>query len=174
MRDTEIEIIKNIHLLAFGEEEGKETAGLAGSFLSLPDTISINAERDGKIVGNILFTPFVFADHPEKQCYLLAPVGVLPGYQRGYGVGKELVSSGIEHLKNIGADAIFVLGVPTYYPQYGFVPSNKQTPYPNLLTIPEAWMELELKEDGIDSLCGKTIAVEPFMQPHWWDTSGRG
>lgn len=173
MNISEQETIKNIHLLAFGEEEGKETAGLAEAFLSLPDTISINAERDGLIVGNVLFTPFVFEEQLNKICYLLAPLGVLPKYQRGHGVGKELVQTGIKHLKSIGADAIFVLGVPTYYPQYGFVPTDKETPYPKLLTIPKAWMILELNEGVANELTGRTQAVEPFMQPHWWDTSGR-
>lgn len=144
MNTSETEIIKNIHLLAFGEEEGAETADLAESFLALPDTISINAERDGKIVGNIIFTPFLFKDHPDKKCYLLAPIGVLPEYQHGHGVGKELMQSGITHLKNCDVDAVFVLGVPTYYPRYGFVPTDKQTPYPDLLTLPASWMVLEL------------------------------
>lgn len=173
MNLSEKETIKNIHLLAFGEEEGKETAELAEAFLSLSETISLNAERDGKIVGNVLFTPFVFDDHLDKTCYALAPIGVLPEYQRGYGIGKELMQTGIKHLKSIGVDAIFVLGVPAYYPQYGFVPTDKQTPYPDLLTLPKAWMILELNEGVANQLSGRTKAVEPFMQPHWWDTSGR-
>ncbi|MEH6591643.1 MAG: N-acetyltransferase [Halioglobus sp.] len=174
MNIPEKDIVKNIHLLAFGEEEGEETAELAEAFLLLSETISINAMRDGKIVGNVLFTPFSFKDHPDKKCYLLAPIGVLPEYQRGHGVGKELMQTSIEQLKSIGTDAIFVLGVPAYYPQYGFVPTDKKTPYPDLLTLPEAWMVLELNAGVVSNLSGETIAVEPFMQPSWWDTSGRG
>lgn len=173
MNRSEIEIIKNIHLLAFGEEEGKEVATLAENLLSLPEAISISVTRDEKIVGNVLFTPFVFSDHPEAKCYALAPLGVLPEYQRD-GVGKELMRTGIAHLKSIGTDAVFVLGVPTYYPQHGFVPTDKQTPYPDLLTVPEAWMMLALNEEVATHLNGKTAAVEPFMHPSLWDTSGRG
>ena len=109
----------------------------------------------------------------NKKCYLLAPIGVLPEYQR-HGVGKELIETGIKYLKSIGTDAVFVLGVPTYYPQHGFVPTDKQTPYPDLLTIPEAWMILELNVGSASHLSGETIAVEPFMNPELWDTSGRG
>lgn len=175
MNSSEKEIIKNIHLLAFGEEEGEETASLAESFLQLSETLSVNAERDGKVVGNVLFTPFAFKDHPDKKCYLLAPLGVLPEYQQGgHGVGRELMTSGIEYLKSMGVDAIFVLGVPTYYPQYGFMPTNLQTPYPELLTMPEAWMVLELNPGVTEQLSGKTIAVDEFMIPELWDTSGRG
>ncbi|NEO69971.1 N-acetyltransferase [Moorena sp. SIO3H5] len=173
MKLSEKETIKNIHLLAFGEKEGEEVAQLAEDFLALPETISINVKRDDMIVGNVMFTPFSFKDHPDKKCYLLAPLGVLPKYQR-HGLGKELIETGIKYLKSIGTDAVFVLGVPTYYPQHGFVPTDKQTPYPDLLTIPEAWMMLELNAGSTSHLRGETIAVEPIMDPKFWDTSGRG
>lgn len=173
MNHLDTEIIKNIHLSAFGPEEGDEVSQLAEALLSLPETISISVTRDEKIVGNVLFTPFKFTDHPEAKCYVLAPLGVLPEYQK-QGVGKELMKNGIAYLKSIGVDAVFVLGVPTYYPQHGFVPTDKQTPYPELLTVPEAWMMLELKVGATKSLRGKTIAVEPFMRSFLWDTSGRG
>lgn len=173
MKTSNTEIIKNIHLLAFGDE-GKATSELAEAFLAEPETISICAEREGKVVGNVLFTPFVFKEQPDKKCYLLAPIGVLPEFQRGFGVGKELMNTGIEHLKSLGTEAIFVLGVPDYYPQFGFVPTDKNTPYPELLTIPQAWMVLELNKGVSETLSGETIAIKPFMNPEFWDTSGRG
>ena len=173
MDQIEKETIIRIHRLAFGEEEGNEIAKLAEEFLALPETISISAKRDERVVGNVLYTPFFFHDHPDAKCYLLAPNGVVPKYQ-GHGVGKELMEAGIEQLKSMDVDAIFVLGVPSFYPKYGFVPTDKQTPYPDLLTMPEAWMVLELIAGSVDPLSGKTTAVEPFMQSSFWDTSGRG
>lgn len=173
MNHSEREIVKNIHFSAFGEKEGEEIAELAEAFLLRPETISINVKRDEKIVGNVLFTPFLFKDHPDKRCYLLAPLGVLPEYQHR-GVGKELIETGINHLESLEADAVFVLGIPTYYPQYGFVPTDKKTPYPSLLTMREAWMILELKKGAANQLSGDTVAIEPFMQPSLWDTSERG
>ena len=173
MNKAEIEMLVNLHLLAFGEDEGAEVAQLAEAFLSLPETISISVERDGKVVGNVLFTPFVFPDHPQTKCHLLAPCGVLPEYQ-GHGVGKEVMETSIEHLKSIGTDAVFVLGVPTFYPRYGFAPTDKQTPYPDLLTMPESWMALELTAGALKPLSGKTVAADPIMQPEFWDTSAYG
>lgn len=173
MKNTDIDAILEVHRLAFGEGEGPEIAQLAKDFLDRPDTISISAERDGKIAGNVLFTPFVFKDHPATKCYLLAPCGVLPEYQ-GRGVGKEIMETSIDHLKSIGTDAVFVLGVPTFYPRYGFVPTGKQTPYPDLLTATEAWMALELTSGAIENLNGQTMAIPQFMQSHLWDTTGRG
>lgn len=173
MKRTDIDKILEVHRLAFGEAEGAEIAQLAKDFLDHPDTISISAERDGEIAGNVLFTPFVFKDHPSTKCYLLAPCGVSPEYQ-GHGVGKEIMETSIHHLKSIGADAVFVLGVPTFYPRYGFTQTDKQTPYPDLLTATEAWMALELTPGTVEKLGGQTIAIPQFMQSHWWDTSGRG
>ncbi|WP_170400908.1 GNAT family N-acetyltransferase [Ruegeria arenilitoris] len=173
MNQSEIDAILEVHRLAFGEAEGEETAQLAKDFLDHPDTIAISVKRDGQVAGNVLFTAFVFEDHPETKCYLLAPCGVSPEYQ-GFGVGRELMETSIEHLKFIGTDAVFVLGVPTFYPRYGFVPTDKQTPYPDLLTAHEAWMALELTAGTVQRLNGTTKAIPQFMQAHWWDTSGRG
>lgn len=173
MKHTNIDAILEVHRVAFGEAEGAEIAQLAKNFFDHPDTISISAERDGKIAGNVLFTPFVFTNHPDTKCYLLAPCAVSPEHQ-GRGVGKEIMETSIDHLKSIGTDAVFVLGVPTFYPRYGFVPTDKQTPYPDLLTAPEAWMALELTKGSVEKLSGKTIAIPQFMQAHWWDTSQHG
>lgn len=173
MNQTETKAILDVHLQAFGSGEGPEIARLAKDLLALPDTISISVRRGGTIAGNVLFTPFVFQNHPDAACYLLAPCGVLPGLQ-GQGVGKELMETSIGHLKSIGADAVFVLGVPGFYPRYGFAPTDKQTPYPDLLTLPASWMMLELKAGSAGPLSGRTLAVEPFMQPALWDTSAYG
>lgn len=173
MKNINIDTILEVHRLAFGEDEGPKIAQLAKDFLDHPDTISISAERDTKIAGNVLFTPFVFKDHLDTKCYLLAPCGVSPEYQ-GCGVGKEIMETSINHLKSIGTDAVFVLGVPTFYPRYGFVPTDKQTPYPDLLTVTEAWMGLELIPGSVEKLSGQTIAIPQFMKSHWWDTTAHG
>jgi putative acetyltransferase len=173
MKHTDIDAILDVHRLAFGETEGAEIAQLAADLLDHPDTISISAERDGKVAGNVLFTPFFFKNHKDIKSYLLAPCGVSPEYQ-GRGVGKEIMEASIDHLKSIGTDAVFVLGVPTFYPRYGFVPTDKQTPYPDLLTVTEAWMALELTPGSLEKLSGQTAAIPQFMQSHLWDTTGRG
>lgn len=167
-----IDAIVNIHLKAFGESEGAQIAKLAQDFLDLPDTISINVERDNRIVGNVLFTPFKFKSHPDKKCYLLAPIGVLPDYHN-QGIGKELIESGIEHLETLDVDAVFVLGYPPYYASRGFSQTDLLTSYPELLTMPEAWRVREIKEGALEGVSGETEAVKPMMDPVFWDTSHR-
>lgn len=173
MKHNDLNAILAVHGQAFGDDEGPEIAQLVRDLLDHPETISISATRDGKIVGNVLFTPFAFVDHPDTRCHLLAPCGVLPEYQ-GQGAGKEIMQTGIAHLRSVGSDAVFVLGVPTFYPRYGFAPTDKQTPYPALLTVHEAWMALELTDGTIGKLTGQTKAIPQFMHPHWWDTSAHG
>ena len=173
MKQNDINAIAKVHRRAFGPDEGPETAQLAKDFLSHPDTISISVERDAQIAGNVLFTRFVFAEHPDASCCLLAPFGVLPAYQ-GQGVGRDLMHAALDHLRSVGTDAVFVLGVPAFYPRFGFAPTDVQTPYPDLLTIPQAWMACDLTDGSLDNLSGPTLAIPQFMQPHWWDTTGRG
>lgn len=40
--------------------------------------------------------------------------------------------------------------------------------------MPETWMVLELSAGVLTRLNGVTKAVEAFMIPQLWDTSGRG
>jgi predicted N-acetyltransferase YhbS len=162
--------IAALHQQAFGPTEGPEIADLARVLLGQPDTITITVRRDGEIAGNVLFTPFAFCDHPQVSCQLLAPCAVAPQVQ-GRGLGRALMQTSIAHLTSLGVDAVFVLGIPDFYPRYGFAPTDLQTPYPDLLTMPQAWMALELTPGTLDRLSGPTLAVDAFMQPELWDTS---
>lgn len=163
----------DLHQQAFGPQEGPAIAALAADLLAHPDTVSISAHRQGHLAGNVLFSRFYFEKHPAVTCHLLAPCGVLPGFQ-GTGVGKEIMETGIAHLKSLGSDAVFVLGIPDFYPLYGFTPARQETPYPTLLTVYEAWMALELTPGVLARLDGPTKAIDPFMQSHFWDTSQHG
>lgn len=166
------EDIKNLHLKAFGEEEGPLVAKLAEDFLLRKDSISISIEEDGSIVGNVIFSPFRFEDCPERKYFLLAPLGVSPEYQ-GKGIGKRLIEKGVKHLKSLGGEAIFVLGEPAYYPLRGFKATPLLSPYSELMKAPEAWMVLEIKEGGVRGLKGRSIASPPIMKEMFWDTSCR-
>ena len=170
---TRIEEIKALHLKAFGLEEGPVIFKLSEEFLLREDSISISEELDGKIVGNIIFSSFILLDYPERKFFLLAPLGVSPEFQ-GKGVGKRLIEAGVEHLKSLGGEVIFVLGQPDYYPLRGFVPTTIIPPYSELMKMPQAWMALEIKEGVLKELKGSSVASEPMMKPMFWSTEGRG
>lgn len=160
--------IQELHLKAFGKEEGPLIYDLAGDMLDEPETISINITRENRIIGNILFTPFTLNDHPEKKCYLLAPIGVLPGFHR-QGLGKELIDKGVEHLKSLDVDAIFVLGHPEYYGIRGFYPTYVILPFQTEVIRIDAWKMRELKIGSMAEVGGTSVAASSIMKPKFFD-----
>lgn len=86
--------------------------------------VSLVAIDDGSVVGCILFSPVTLAGHSELVLFGLAPMAVLPAYQR-HGIGSALVHAGLERCRTLGAQAVVVLGHPDYYPRFGFVPSTR-------------------------------------------------
>jgi putative acetyltransferase len=84
--------------------------------------ISLVAEDNKIIVGHILYTPVSLSEYPDIKIMGLAPMGVLPGFQRK-GIGSALVRTGLESCKQLGYGAVVVLGHPEYYPRFGFIPS---------------------------------------------------
>ena len=88
-----------------------------------PDLVSLVAERDGSIVGHILFSPVTLSKQPELRIMGLAPMAVAPPHQRS-GVGTALVNAGLERCRELGFGAVAVLGHAEYYPRFGFRPGK--------------------------------------------------
>lgn len=81
-------------------------------------TLSLVAEQEGEIVGHIAFSPVSISDG-SSNWYGLGPVSVEP-LQQGKGIGSLLINSGLEGLRNIGANGCVLLGDPKYYSRFGF------------------------------------------------------
>jgi len=79
------------------------------------------AERDGKIVGNIMFSrsKVVDDDGAEYETLTFGPLSVLPLYQ-GAGVGMALMHHSFAEAKRFGYGAIVIHGHADYYPRVGF------------------------------------------------------
>ncbi len=103
---------------------------------------SLVAEEDGLIIGHILLSWLgLEMDGRPLRGLALAPMAVAPARQR-QGTGSRLVKAAIEAARQIGADAIIVLGHPGFYPRFGFSARAAAT-----LASPfagEAFMALEL------------------------------
>lgn len=80
--------------------------------------VSLVAEREGRVVGHIAFSPVTLSDG-TRNWYGLGPVSVLPAYQR-QGIGAALVREGLSRLKTLGADGCCLVGHPAYYVRFGF------------------------------------------------------
>lgn len=88
-------------------------------------TISLVAERDGRVVGHLLFSPVrVEGDGTGArfEALGLAPLAVHPDAQRS-GAGQALVRAGLAACHAAGHEIVFVVGHPEYYPRFGFVPA---------------------------------------------------
>jgi putative acetyltransferase len=81
-------------------------------------TLSLVAERDGRVVGHIAFSPVTLSDG-TKGWYGLGPISVLPEHQK-QGIGKALVNKGLSLLKELDAQGCALVGDPNYYQQFGF------------------------------------------------------
>ena len=119
---------------------------------------SLVAEQAGRPVGHILFSPLTLLPKSKLKLAALAPMAVLPKYQR-QGIGSSLILAGIKACRERGYDGIVVLGHPHYYPRFGFVPASRfklRTEY----DVPdEAFMAMELKKGGL-------TAVDALVQFH--------
>jgi putative acetyltransferase len=105
--------------------------------------ISLVAEDNGKIVGHILFSPVSLSGHIDLRIMGLAPMVVLPGYQRK-GIGSALVKTGLAKCKELGFGAVVVLGHARYYPRFGFLPSVEFGIHSEYDVPEEVFMVMEL------------------------------
>jgi len=84
--------------------------------------VSLVAERDGVIVGHVLFSLMdIEADGVALSGAGLAPVSVAPERQ-GQGIGDGLIRAGLDQLRGQAVRISFVLGHESYYPRFGYSP----------------------------------------------------
>jgi len=132
-------------------------ARLALSLIHAPETtISLVAQCEGRIVGHILLSA-IAAPVPSMA---LAPLAVLPEY-REMQVGTALVRTAIERARQIGMQAIFVLGDNLYYERFGFS-STLADPF-EVGWQGRNFMALELVEGCLAGKHGKLAYPEAFF-----------
>lgn len=112
--------------------------------------VSLVAEVDGEVVGHILFSE-VTLDPPRGVVDMvgLAPVAVRPGLQGG-GIGGALIEEGLRRCGKLGYGAAVLLGHPSYYPRFGFLPAHRFGLRCEFPPPPEAFMAIELAPGGLE------------------------
>ncbi len=132
--------------------------------------LSLMAFVKGEPAGHILFTKAYLSSYPEVAASFLAPLAVVPKFQR-QGVGGALVKKGLELLSKSGVDLVFVVGHPQYYPRHGFTPAGKlgfEPTYPIPEKDADAWMVKALRPGVIGSVLGKVVCCDALNKPELW------
>ena len=87
-------------------------------------TLSLVALKDNQIVAHILFSPVTVESNDQSFGGIgLGPMAVLPDYQ-GQGIGSQLVQTGLEKCRQAGHEFVVVLGHPSFYAKFGFMPAK--------------------------------------------------
>ena len=151
-RSDDIERVRDINSLAFGQPA--EAVLVDKLRVNCADAVSLVADDTG-VVGHILFTP-VTIDTPERPLVGmgLAPMAVHPDRQRD-GIGTQLVTRGLEMLRERGCPFVVVVGHPEYYPRFGFEPASRRGLASQWEGMPdEAFMVLVLDETAMAGVSG--------------------
>ena len=161
-------------MAAFGNVQGQEIADLISDLLEDPSAypfLSLDATTSDRVVGYILFTSTQIK-HSQRMVSsaILAPLAVHPEHQ-DQGVGGQLIKEGLKQLKATGAELVFVLGHPGYYPKYGFSAAGIkgfEAPYPIPPENSDAWMVQELHSRTIECISGQVICAQALNDPKYW------
>jgi len=165
------EDIRKVHLSAFPEEEREPVAALAVDLLdetTTPETFALVAEVDGELVGHIGFSPCTIEGDGNWSGYILAPLGVKPGFQQ-QGIGKVLIETGKALLSQRGVNLLFVYGDPAYYGRFGFEADTASAYLPPYeLQYPFGWQAIMLNDDGAGEARRKLSCVASLRDPDLW------
>jgi putative acetyltransferase len=122
-RPEDTTAIRQVNEQAFGRSD---EANLVDTLRTREKAVlSLVGVEGDRIVGHIFFSPVTIESADRLVPAVgLAPMAVVPELQRR-GIGSRLVKAGLEECRNAGYSYVVVLGHPTYYPRFGFVPASR-------------------------------------------------
>jgi putative acetyltransferase len=148
------EAVYRVHEQAFGRMVEADLAQRVRETLEFIPELSLVAERDGEVVGHVMFSvAWVVDGEARTEVIAVGPVGVLPGHQRR-GIGSRLVEAGVARARELGYRAVLLLGHPEYYPRFGFRPAEEFGILPPWGEPTPALMALPLVPDGLAGVRG--------------------
>lgn len=124
--------------------------------------LSLLVELEGEILAHVLFFPIHIVDEGQRHPTLaLAPISVSPRHQR-MGYGSRLIYAGFCEARKRGYESVIVLGHPDYYVKFGFLPASQWDIHPPFPAPDEAFMAIELEEEGLALASGTVEYPEEF------------
>jgi putative acetyltransferase len=151
--------IRHVNRLAFGQDEEARLVDALrdGGYVRA----SLVAEKDGQVVGHILFSDLPLVTKAGTVPALaLAPLAVLPEHQN-QGIGSALVRRGLEVCKEQGHRIVVVLGHPHFYQRFGFsskLAAHLESPYSGR----ESFVAVELLPGALVGVTGRVQYPPPF------------
>ena len=123
-------------------------------------------EIDNKIIANIVYAKgkLKLENGNIREILIFGPVSVLPKYQKK-GYGEKLINYTIEKAKELGFDAIVIMGNPNYYKKFGFESCSKYKIYYEGLDKNEEapfFMIKILNDNNIENLKGMYSAPDCY------------
>jgi putative acetyltransferase len=122
MRPDELEAMCALSVAAFGDDERiRRLIDALHASWAWDDDLAFVAERDGELVGQVLYTHAIL-DAPVRQVdvLVLSPIGVRPDLQLA-GIGSAMIRTTLSILADRTEPLVFLEGSPVYYPRFGFV-----------------------------------------------------
>lgn len=151
-RPDDVARVRDLNTQAFGQPAEAHLVDTLRA--NCADAISLVADDNG-VVGHILFTPVTIDTMQRRVVGMgLAPMAVHPDRQRR-GIGTQLVTRGLEMLRERACPFVVVVGHPEYYPRFGFEPASRRGLASQWAGIPdEAFMVLVLDETAMAGASG--------------------
>jgi len=150
--------VRAVLVRAFGQVDEAELVDALRTDPAWIPELSVVAESCGGVVGHVLMTRIEVGERPALA---LAPLSVVPDEQRK-GIGSQLVSEVIRRATASDEQLVVVLGNPSYYSQFGFVPAGTRGVTGPFEGAGAAFQVLPLKANPPR---GQTRYPEPFGAP---------
>ncbi len=144
--------IRRVNEQGFG---GGEEADLVDALREVNAIVlSMVALENDYIVAHVLFTEVVITQADSRFTGLgLGPMVVMPCHQRK-GIGSQLLKIALDKCRRLDYDFIVVLGHPEFYSKFGFSPAKPHGISCEFDAPDEAFMVLELRENGLAGRSG--------------------
>jgi putative acetyltransferase len=157
----DLDAIVEIHRAAFGRDAEADlvrrlvAAGRASISL-------VAVDEDDTLLGHVLFSPVTIEEGDDGKSLGLAPVAVHPDHQR-QGIGHALIEEGIGACFVQDARAVFVLGSPAYYTQFGFAKASAHD-LRDVYETGNAFQVLPLTVEGLAGYRGRVDYAPEFTE----------
>jgi putative acetyltransferase len=144
--------IRRVNEHGFG---GGQEADLVDALRQVNAIVLSMVAVDGKdIIAHVLFTEVLVTQADTQLAALgLGPMAVLPWHQRK-GIGTQLLKIALDKCRRLDYDFVVVLGHPEFYSRFGFSPAKPYGFSCEFDAPDEAFMVLELRENGLAGRSG--------------------